>query len=117
MSRRTAAIGIAVVIALGLVSRRIHLGLALWDKSVGDVLYAAMIALLVRLVRPRTTSWALGIVTFGICFLVELFQCTGIAARGPGLVQIALGTTFAWHDVACYVLGAVIAVVLDRRLS
>lgn len=115
--RRTGAIGAVAAIGLGLASRRIHLGLALWDKSLGDVLYAVMIALLVLVVRPATRPLALGLVTFAICVSIELFQRTGIPARAPHLVQLALGTTFAWHDVACYAVGALIAVVLRMRLS
>ena len=115
--RRTAAAGAVAVIAVGLASRRIHLGIALWDKSLGDVLYAVMIGLIVLVVRPDVRPRVLGLVTFGICFLIELFQWTGIPARAPHLVQLALGTTFAWHDVACYGVGALIAVVLGRRLS
>ena len=105
------------MVALGLASRRIHLGIALWDKSVGDVLYAVMIGFVVRLARPGIASRTLGLLTFAICFVIELFQRTGLPARAPRIVQLALGTTFAWHDVACYAVGALIAVVLDRRLS
>ena len=105
------------MIALGLASRRIHLGFPPWDKSVGDVLYAVMIGFLVRGLRPGASSRVLGLVTFAICFGIELFQRTGLLARAPRIVQLALGTTFAWHDVACYAAGALIAVVLDRRLS
>lgn len=59
---------------------------------------------------------AVGAIAFGICLAIEAFQCTGIPARAPRPVQLALGTTFAWHDVACYLVGAVtVAVGLSRR--
>jgi hypothetical protein len=32
------------------------------------------------------------------------------------LIQIALGTTFAWHDVACYAVGSVAAALIHRFL-
>ena len=115
--RRTAAVGAVAVVAVGLLSRRIHVGLALWDKSLGDVLYAVMIGLLVLVARPDVRPRMLGLVTLGICTVIELFQLTGIPGRAPHLVRIVLGTTFAWHDVACYAVGALIAVVLRRRLS
>lgn len=68
------------------------------------------------LVRPRMRPVAVGVVAFGICLALEAFQLTGLPARAPRLAQLALGTTFAWHDVACYLVGAVtVVVVLSRR--
>lgn len=108
--RRLGAIAALVgVIALGLGSRRLPIGLSLWDKSLGDALYAVMVYLLARLVRPSAPPARLGVIAFVISFAIELFQLTGIPAASPRIVQLALGTTFAWHDVACYAVGALVA--------
>ena len=108
MSRARIAAAVVMVVALGLASRRFPLGVSVWDKSLGDALYAVMVYLLVALVRPGALPARLGIAAFVISFAIELFQLTGIPAAAPRLVRIALGTTFAWHDVACYAIGAVV---------
>src|SRR6476619_7108003 len=96
---------LAVTVAIGIASRRLRLGVPLWDKSVGDVLYAVMIALLVAFVRPSAAPRVRTAIAFGICLAIELFQITGIpialAAKRPWVHWI-LGGSFAWHDVACY---------------
>ena len=108
VARRWAAIGLVGTIALGLASRRLPIGVHLWDKSLGDALYTVMVYFLVALVRPALHPRALGVCALVISIAVELFQLTGIPARLPRLVQLALGTTFAWHDIACYVVGALV---------
>lgn len=80
------------------------------------MLYAVLVACLVLLVWPRMRPVAVGAIAFACCLALEAFQLTGIPARAPRFVQLALGTTFAWHDVACYLVGAVtVVVVLSRR--
>ena len=114
MNRRAAAVGLGVAVAFGVASRTLHVGWTLWDKSAGDVAYAVMVGFLVTLVRPRIRAWAAAALAIVLCFGVELFQLTGIAARGPRLARVVLGDTFAWHDVACYVVGGVlVALVLE----
>lgn len=108
MKRRAAAVGLGVAVAFGVASRTLHVGWALWDKSAGDVAYAVMVGLVVQLARPRTSAIATAGLAVAICFAVELFQLTGIPARGPRLARVALGDTFAWHDVACYAVGGML---------
>ncbi len=120
MKRSQAAIGLVATIALGLASRRVHLGVHVWDKSLGDALYTVMLYFLAGLVSPRwrRRPLALGAIAVGASIAIEVFQLTGIPMRLPRLLQLALGTAFAWHDVACYVLGggaAVLVHVLVRR--
>jgi hypothetical protein len=113
MRRSHALAALALVIALGLASRRFHVGVHLWDKSLGDALYTVMVYFLVAVVRPRLSPVRLGLLALGISIAVELFQLTGIPARLPRVFQLALGTTFAWHDVSCYVAGATAITLLD----
>jgi hypothetical protein len=113
VTRRKAAVALGLVIALGLVSRRVHLGVPLWDKSLGDVLYTVMVYFAVALARPDLGPRRLGAFALGISLAVEAFQLTGIPARLPRLFHLALGTTFAWHDVACYIVGAVAITSID----
>jgi hypothetical protein len=98
---------------VGLGSRRVPLGHPLWDKSLGDALYCVMVYLLLAFARPAARPRALGPAAFGISLAIELFQLTGIPARMPRLLHLVLGTTFAWHDVACYAAGAALATAVD----
>lgn len=105
-SRGLALVALGITIALGLGSRRLHLGVHVWDKSLGDALYTVMVYELAFLVRPRAAPVRLGVVAFAISLAIELFQLTGIPEAAPRLLQLVLGTTFAWHDVVCYAAGA-----------
>ena len=65
---------------------------------------------------PRTRARVTAALSIAICLGVELFQLTGIPARGPRLARVALGDTFAWHDVACYLVGGVlVALVVEAH--
>lgn len=110
MKRRDAATAAACTIVLGLASRRFPIGLHVWDKSVGDALYTVMLYFLVALARPQWRPSLLGASALGISIAIELFQLTEIPARLPRVLQIALGTTFAWHDIVCYCVGAALVV-------
>jgi hypothetical protein len=117
VSRARSAALVAAVIALGGASRVWPVGHPLWDKSVGDAAYAMMIAFGLAFLRPRTRSLTLGVAAVALSFAIELFQLTGLPARAPRLFQIVLGTTFAWHDVACYAVGGAAAALIHRFLS
>ncbi len=55
---------------------------------------------------PLTRPSRLGACALGISIAVEVFQLTGIPGKMPRVLQIALGTSFEWHDIACYIVGA-----------
>jgi hypothetical protein len=106
---------LAFTVALGLTSRLCPVGWWLFDKCLGDVLYAvaAYLALAVLLYRkPR--GWVAVLALAG-CLAVEFFQATGIPARYEHIAAVRwlVGTTFSWHDVACYVIGVVVIFGLD----
>ncbi len=109
MKRSQVAVGLVATIALGILSRRAPFGIFVWDKSLGDALYTVMLYLLVALARPSWAPRRLAPIAIGASFAIELFQLTGIPHRLPRLLQIALGTRFAWHDMVCYVVGGLAA--------
>jgi hypothetical protein len=111
MTRAAIAAMLALTVALGAGSRIFKIGVVIWDKSFGDVAYAVMVAFILLFVRPNTKAIAIGGIATAICFALELFQATGVPARAPRVLQIVLGTTFAWHDMACYAIGGVVATV------
>jgi Protein of unknown function (DUF2809) len=110
-------VSLALVIAVGLVSRRHPIGVRLYDKNLGDALYAATAYLALALLRPRWTPVQVGGAAVGVCVAVELFQLTGIPARYASIAPVRwlLGTEFAWEDIACYLAGVVAVAGLDRR--
>jgi hypothetical protein len=108
MTRRLLAI--AIVIAAGLLSRAVHTGWILFDKYLGDALYAVMIYLLLPS-QPVARRAALAM---AIMMGIELFQLTNIPfkmvadSRWPvRVVGRLLGTTFGWGDLAAYAAGIV----------
>ncbi|MBX3225120.1 MAG: DUF2809 domain-containing protein [Labilithrix sp.] len=103
-----------MTIALGIASRRFPIGLFVWDKSLGDALYTVMLYFITLLARPTLRPSAAGAAALSLSVAIELFQLTEVPARLPRALQIALGTTFAWHDIACYVVGALVAVAAHR---
>ena len=108
-SRRAWVVLLLGVIALGLLSRATAVGFVLWDKYLGDVLYAAMVYAILRIVwRKRPVAvWAAGIM-----LAIELFQLTMIPARllasGSLFVRICarlMGTQFSLLDLLAYAVG------------
>ncbi len=97
------------IIALGILSRVIHTGLAIFDKYLGDALYAAMVYALLRL-RSRTAPVAVPAMVVTVA--IELFQLTMIPARllssGHLVVRLAarlMGTQFSLLDILAYAGG------------
>jgi hypothetical protein len=106
---------LGATVALGIASRKVHFGLALWDKTTGDVLYAVAAFFATALVAPRASVGVVAGTAFAACFAIECFQLTGMPvelARAPPWVHWLLGAEFAWHDVAAYAAGVVLAAVL-----
>ena len=115
MFRFRLLLALAAVIALGLLSRLRPIGWPLYDKSLGDVLYAvaAYLAIALLLCRWRP-SWVASLALV-LCLAVECFQATGIPAHYEHITVVRwfLGTTFSWHDVGCYVVGVAVITALD----
>jgi hypothetical protein len=117
LSRARLALLFVVTIALGIASRRLPLGVGLWDKSLGDALYAVAVFLVLAFVFPAASIVRLAIAAFAVCFAIELFQRTGIPselARTRPWVHWILGSGFAWHDVGCYAVGVVFIAGIAR---
>jgi hypothetical protein len=111
---------LACAIGLGLLSRLHPIGWRPYDKSLGDVLYAVAAYCAIALVTPaewwRGHWWRLAGVALAICVGIEFFQASGVPARYAhrAVVRWLIGTTFAWHDVACYCVGVAAAFAADH---
>jgi hypothetical protein len=107
------------VIVCGIVTRVAPIGWPVYDKSLGDVLYAVAAYLAVALLFPRMPATPVACIAAVACLAVEGLKLTDLNARllTVPVVRWFLGTTFSWHNIACYLLGIAIAGWLDARLS
>lgn len=118
-SRRWWLSALAAIVVTGILSRVVRTGSILFDKYLGDALYAAMIYAIFRLF---STSRYVAVYSFAAVFAIELFQLTMIPARlfasehlWVRLIARLLGTHFSWLDVLAYAAGiAGMRVALDR---
>ena len=112
---------LAAIVSAGLLSRVAHTGVRLFDKYLGDALYAAMVYVLFRLTGriAHVTLWTAVTMT-----AIEFFQLTQVPAgmlRSQHLVRRAfarlLGTEFSVLDLLAYAVGIGCIVVIDRAGS
>ncbi|MBI1913862.1 MAG: DUF2809 domain-containing protein [Planctomycetes bacterium] len=115
MKRVTLALAVAV--ALGLLSRLYPIGWLLYDKSLGDVLYAVAVYLVLALLTRWRSAMVAPLAAI-LCLSIEGFQATGVPARWARVRPVGwlLGTTFSWHDVLCYLVGVALITGLDMVL-
>jgi hypothetical protein len=109
------------IIGLGIASRAVHTGWILFDKYLGDALYAAMIYGFLSLVWQtgplRKAALAMLIMT-----TLEVFQLTMIPAhmlasanKAEQILARLLGTEFSFRDLLAYGVGILGASILDRE--
>lgn len=104
------AVGVIVVILLGLASRRFAAVLpAVLRKSPGDALWALMVFLLVGgLFTRRSTAWAAAVaMAFSTAIeFSQIYHAPWIdAVRRRTLGHLILGSGFEWHDLLSYAVG------------
>ena len=107
----------AIIIAAGLLSRSVRTGFILFDKYLGDALYAAMVYALLRIFTGRipATISAMSAMT-----AIELFQLTLIPARllandhwPVRVIARLMGVHFSVLDLAAYAAGIGVTLLLD----
>jgi hypothetical protein len=122
--RRRVFVSMFLCIAIGLLSRLVPIGVPLWDKYLGDVVYALFFYLICSLLFNRSSAlhkagWTALYVT-----AIEVLQLSGIPLqlnRSEYMIirlfaYLVLGSTFSGWDLLAYAVGIVIAVLLDNRL-
>ena len=111
------------VVALGIASRVVPVGALIWDKYLGDAVYAAAFYLALSLIwvaAPRRTKIAL---TAVYVVAIEAFQLTPIPAQlchserlaVRAFAYVVLGSTFSGWDLLAYGVGIAGIAWLDRR--
>ena len=113
--RITYFITILLVLILGILSRKIS-GIPLF---IGDVLYAVLIYLGFRFILidlKKATSLLLSLL---FCFSIEILQLVQIdwliAIRKTTLGHYILGEGFLWSDLLCYIIGTLLAFLIDWK--
>jgi hypothetical protein len=110
-----------ITVAVGLASRAWPVGFVVWDKVVGDAMYAVAIYLVVvigsTLLRRHLTAAVAGGIAIGLCWAIEAFQATGWTARSVSSANLrnVLGTTFGFTDLIWYLVGVVAIALVDVR--
>ena len=111
-----------LIAAVGIVSRTIHVGSLLWDKYLGDVVYAAFFYLLLSLAWREGTITMKALLTAAYVVAIEVFQLTQIPAHLSHsanlfirlFAYIVLGSAFSWWDMLAYGIGIVGISLADR---
>ena len=110
------------IIAMGILSRVVHTGLVVFDKYLGDALYAAMVYVILRLLRRAAAATAVAISAMLAMTVIELFQLTMIPAHmlaSPHFITRIcarlLGTEFSFLDLLAYAVGIGCICLADRR--
>ncbi len=121
-TRRFWLLFLAGIIALGIISRTIHTGWIVFDKYLGDALYAVMFYVILRLCWPVAPARRVAIAAMAIMTVLEFFQLTLIplhmSASPNLLIRIAarlLGTEFSFLDLLAYAVGIGCLWLVDSR--
>jgi hypothetical protein len=110
-----------LTILIGILSRVFHTGFLVFDKYLGDSLYAVMFYLLLSIVWDRGKPSRKAFITTVLMMAIELFQLTLIPLHFRSsdssvlkAVSIVLGTKFGWFDIVAYLAGILIVYIFDR---
>lgn len=100
------------IITLGIVSRVVHTGMVIFDKYLGDTLYAAMFYAIFRLFWRGMAAARLAVSVMVVMTGIELFQLTMIPARlltnehlMARITARLIGTEFSFRDLLAYSVG------------
>jgi Protein of unknown function (DUF2809) len=112
-------VALSCIIAIGILSRVIHTGFVVFDKYLGDALYAAMVYVILRLLW-RATAVVVAVTTLIVMTVIELFQLTMVPAHMLAskhlIVRISamlIGTEFSFLDLFAYGVGIACIYLVD----
>jgi hypothetical protein len=106
-SRRSWVVCLVCIVAAGILSRALQTGSVVFDKYLGDALYAAMVYAIMRLFWKSVAWPAMAVMT-----AIELFQLTlspaHMLASKHLITRICarlMGTQFSFLDLLAYGVG------------
>ena len=104
-----------ITLILGILSRKIT-GIPF---LVGDVLYAVLIYFGMRFLFIHLKTHKTFLLSLLFCFSIEILQLVQIdwliAIRKTTLGHYILGQGFLWLDLLCYVIGTLVAFIIDWK--
>lgn len=108
-------LALAAAVILGLASRLYPVGWYLYDRILGEVLYAVAAYLALAMLFFRKPPLFIALLAFACCLAVEVFKLTGIPAKYQHvlLVRWFLGMVFAWVNLSYYFIGVVLSAFAD----
>lgn len=118
LNRQWYVLMIAIVVCLGLLSRRMsnHLPDVI-NLFLGDSLWALMIYLLVRMVFRGWSEKKVAAFGLAFCFIIEMSQLYHDEwidmIRRTTLGGLVLGYGFLWSDLVAYSLGIGFGIIVD----
>ena len=124
MTRRMVfACSIIITIIIGILSRAFQTQNIIFDKYLGDMLYAVLVYLLVSFVWTSAAPLTKLLLATIIMILIEAFQLTGIPLSfrrsesvALQILAFALGTGFSFLDIIAYLAGIVLVYLVDGQL-
>src|SRR5262245_40294946 len=108
-------LALAATVILGLASRLHPVCWHLYDRVLGEVLYAVAAYLVLAMFFFRQPPLFIAALAFAGCLAVELFKLTGIPAEYQRvfLVRWFLGMTFSVVNLGYYFVGVVLTAFAD----
>jgi hypothetical protein len=102
-----------LVATIGVTSRVVHVGTLIWDKYLGDAVYAAVFYLVLSLMWREGSITAKAILATLYVVSVEIFQLTRIPAHlnqsanlaVRAFAYVVLGSAFSGWDMLAYGVG------------
>jgi hypothetical protein len=102
------ALLVIVVIALGIISRKV----TVIPLIVGDILYRVMMFLLIKFLLIQLRYWKVALISLSICYFIEISQLYNAPwinqIRNTTIGALVLGHGFLWSDMMAYTLGTAI---------
>jgi hypothetical protein len=118
-SRIVYALSAVAIVASGLLWRSHLLPLSpFMRKYGGDALWAMLVFVLIRFLRPRSNVMLSAVGAFAFAVAVEVSQLYPApwieTIRGFRLGSLILGNTFNWPDIPAYAAGILVGSLIDR---
>lgn len=114
-NRKNYFILILLILILGILSRKMS-GIPLF---IGDVLHAVLIYFGLRFLFINLKTYKTFLLSLFFCFGIEILQLVQIdwliAIRKTTLGHYILGEGFLWSDLLCYIIGTLIAFLIDWK--
>ena len=112
---------IGVTIILGLASRRVDRFLpGVLHKNTGDALWAVMAFWIWALLLSRRSTLFVACATGAFSLFIECFKFVQApwleTIRATTIGRLIFGYSFSWSNLLCYLIGIVVAAMIDQGL-